>query len=90
MVYVDTAFFSEPSFVPAYLIAHEIGHHVQNMLGTIQQSTPPRRRSRSRNATKCECHSSSKRTAMQASGFISYRSATCSSLAIWTRAWPSH
>ena len=44
-VYLDTAFFSELSrrfdapgdFAPAYLIVHEIGHHVQNVLGTMQQ-----------------------------------------------------
>ena len=44
-VYLDTAFFNELSrrfkapgdFAQAYVIAHEIGHHVQNLTGTMQQ-----------------------------------------------------
>jgi len=44
-VYLDTAFFSELSrrfkapgdFAQAYVIAHEIGHHVQNLTGTMQK-----------------------------------------------------
>ena len=44
-VYLDTAFFNELStrfrapgdFAQAYVVAHEIGHHVQNQLGVMEQ-----------------------------------------------------
>jgi hypothetical protein len=44
-VYLDTAFFGELSrrfgapgdFAQAYVIAHEIGHHVQNQLGVMRE-----------------------------------------------------
>lgn len=44
-LYLDTAFFNELSrrfgapgeFAQAYVIAHEVGHHVQNLLGTMDK-----------------------------------------------------
>ena len=44
-LYLDTAFFAELSrrfgapgdFAQAYVIAHEVGHHVQNMTGTMRR-----------------------------------------------------
>jgi predicted metalloprotease len=44
-VYLDTAFFAElknrfgapGDFAQAYVIAHEVGHHVQNLMGTMRE-----------------------------------------------------
>lgn len=52
-VYLDTAFFDDMKrrmhasgeFAQAYVIAHEIGHHVQNELGILRQATAARARS---------------------------------------------
>ena len=51
-VYLDRSFFEDLSkrfgapgeFARAYVIAHEIGHHVQNQLGTMDKMAPPRGR----------------------------------------------
>lgn len=51
-VYLDTRFFDEMSarlggggdFADAYVIAHEVGHHVQNLIGVFAQTEQARRR----------------------------------------------
>lgn len=50
-IYIDTSFYKELStrykaagdFAMAYVIAHEVGHHVQNELGTMQEYARARR-----------------------------------------------
>lgn len=54
-VYIDLAFFKDlknrfkapGEFAQAYVIAHEVGHHVQNLLGTSQKVEMARRKARS-------------------------------------------
>jgi len=52
-LYIDLAFFRElrtrfrapGDFAVAYVVAHEVGHHVQNLLGTMDRVDSARRRS---------------------------------------------
>jgi len=54
-VYLDMAFFREldrrfgatGDFAQAYVVAHEVGHHVQNLLGISDQVTAAQQRARS-------------------------------------------
>ena len=54
-IYMDMSFFNElqskygakvTEFSVAYVISHEVGHHVQNLLGTLQKSDKMRRSGR--------------------------------------------
>ena len=57
-LYLDTSFFNQlhtrfgapGEFAQAYVIAHEVGHHVQNLLGTMRQFDAQRQRSDERTA----------------------------------------
>jgi predicted metalloprotease len=52
-LYIDLSFYDElrqkfqapGDFAMAYVIAHEVGHHVQTLLGTTEESTPGGRKS---------------------------------------------
>jgi len=53
-LYIDLSFFQElrtkfgapGDFAVAYVVAHEVGHHVQNLLGTMDRVNSARRRTR--------------------------------------------
>ncbi len=71
-VYIDLDFYDElkkkfhapGEFAQAYVIAHEIGHHVQNLLGTSEQVTQMQRR-----ASKAEANRLSVMLELQADYF---------------------
>ena len=68
-VYLDLSFFNELAnrfgapgdFAQAYVIAHEVGHHVQNLLGIAEQVTQ-----RQQNASNTEANALSVRVELQA------------------------
>ena len=45
---LETRFKAEGDFARAYVIAHEVGHHVQNVIGVFQQTAEAERRGASR------------------------------------------
>jgi len=55
-IYLDTSFFDElqtkfaaaGDFAQAYVIAHEVGHHIQNLTGVLDQASSQQRRVSSR------------------------------------------
>ena len=71
-VYIDLAFYDElrndfgapGDFAQAYVIAHEVGHHVQNLLGISDQVESLRRR-----ASRQEANNLSVRLELQADCF---------------------
>jgi uncharacterized protein len=68
-VYLDTSFFNELSsrfrapgdFAGAYVIAHEVGHHVQNLLGIMDRVNEQRQR-----ASRAQSNALSVRVELQA------------------------
>jgi predicted metalloprotease len=71
-VYIDLAFFrqletefaAQGDFAKAYVIAHEVGHHVQNLLGTADQVQSAQRR-----ASEAEANALSVKMELQADCF---------------------
>ena len=71
-LYLDLSFFREPhqrfrapgDFAEAYVIAHEVGHHVQTLLGITDKVAASRSR-----ATRVEANALSVRTELQADCF---------------------
>ena len=75
-VYIDLSFYKElkdrfkapGDAAQAYVIAHEIGHHVQKLLGIMDQVEAGRQRTSERQATRSRSASSCRPTASPASG----------------------
>ena len=62
-------FGAKGDFAQAYVIAHEVGHHIQNLIGTSDQVQRDQQRgSRRPRATRCRSGSSCRPIAMPASG----------------------
>lgn len=88
-VYLDTSFFNEMDrrlggggdFAYAYVIAHEVGHHVQDELGIADQVTRAQQRAR----TEAEANSLSVRLELQADCFAGVWGHHVSSLANLTQ-----
>ena len=77
-VYLDLSFFEEMrsrfnapgEFADAYVVAHEIGHHVQNSLGILKTAKSEEASSDRRGAMRYRCGSSCRRIAWRVSGPI--------------------
>ena len=91
-VYIDLSFYDElkqrfgapGDFAQAYVIAHEVGHHVQHLLGlTARSRRPPRGEQTGADARRCG--SSCKQIASRGMGAHLRDSASCSSRATSTR-----
>ena len=79
-IYLDTSFFRElerrfgapGDFAAAYVIGHEVGHHVQHLLGRLELGQQQRQNLSKRKAMRCRFASSCRPTAMRASGRIAH------------------
>ena len=88
-VYLDRSFLEDLSkrfgapgeFARAYVIAHEVGHHVQNQLGITEKVTQQRGRRPRRRAMRSPSSSSCRPTALPACGAPTPNSAICSTRA---------
>ena len=75
-IYIDPTFFNELSrrfgapgdFAQAYVIAHEVGHHIQNLEGTLDQAQPAQARLARPRAMRSRSGSSFRPIAMPACG----------------------
>ena len=65
---LEQRFGAPGDFARAYVIAHEIGHHVQNQLGLAEKVSAAQRTARPRRPTRCRCAWSCRPTAWPASG----------------------
>ncbi len=63
-VYLDTSFFRELSqrfgapgdFADAYVVAHEVGHHVQRLLGTFDRQDPSNKQTSVKIELQADCY----------------------------------
>ena len=95
-VYVDLGFYDQLAqmggagdFAQAYVIGHEVGHHIQNLLGTSEQVQQMCAAWMKQAAISWVCGWSCKRTATRVCGRITpTRHTRCSSPAMSRKAWP--
>ncbi len=69
---------ADGDFAQGYVIAHEVGHHVQKLLGI-----EPKVRQLQQNATQAEVNRLSVRMELQADCFAGVWGIVCSSKAFW-------
>lgn len=93
-VYLDLDFFNlmqqrfkvSGEFAEAYVIAHEVGHHVQNLMGLSEKVDNARRTASGARPTPCPCAWNCRPTALPAYGRITRtRTARSSNRATWKR-----